>query len=565
MRRFLPAMPANRGYVNLQLQRAGADRFSVVVALASSAVPRGVVYYAKLGVVAGAYYGSAKLGLSLAFANSSVTSIWPPTGIALAALILWGRSMWPGVALGALLANAWTGVPAITVLGITAGNTLEALTGAYLLQRASFRPSLERVHDVLALVLLAAALSTIVSATIGVLSLIVGDQAQASDFWSVWRVWWLGDMGGNLLVAPALMVAATHAPFTLVRERLPEALVLALGLVALSLAVFQQETQLAYLLLPLLVWAVLRFQQPGAAFANLTVSAVAVAFTAHDTGPFVRDNPDDSLLLAQTFFGVTGVTFLILAAVISERSRAEQLSTHIARTLQESLLPAELPAIPGLELGARFRATGRALRVGGDFYDVFRVGPDSWALVVGDVCGKGPEAAAITALARYTLREAAVHETEPSRVLTLLSDAIRRQRSAREFCTAVYARIDVDGDGVQLRLASAGHPLPVLLHPGGETESVGRGGVALGVQPGPALSDETISMRRGDSLLIYTDGLSEAHAPRELLAPEDVAALFSRFDGLSAADAADGIYEAVLGPDPGDLRDDIVIVVLRVS
>src|SRR5213080_444898 len=132
-------------------------------------------YMAKVAGITVVYYGAAKLGLSLAFAAPSVTAIWAPTGIALAALVLWGPRVWPGVALGALLANAWTGVPAITVLGITCGNTLEAVVGRYLLQRSGFRPSLERVRDVLAFVILAAAISTTVSATIGVASLIVGD------------------------------------------------------------------------------------------------------------------------------------------------------------------------------------------------------------------------------------------------------------------------------------------------------------------------------------------------------------------------------------------------------
>src|SRR5262249_62073153 len=123
-------------------------------------------YAVKIAVLAGAYYGTAKLGLDLAFETTSVTAVWPPTGIALAALLLWGYRLWPGVALGAFLANSWTGIPLYAVLGITLGNTLEALAGAYLLRRfAGFRPSLERVRDVIALAALAAILSTTVSAT----------------------------------------------------------------------------------------------------------------------------------------------------------------------------------------------------------------------------------------------------------------------------------------------------------------------------------------------------------------------------------------------------------------
>src|SRR5215212_11753661 len=161
---------------------------------------------ARILLLAGAYYGAAKLGLSFAFETPNVTAIWPPTGIALAALVLWGPSVWPGVALGAILANAWTGVPLVTVLGITCGNTLEAVVGAHLLRRVGdFMPSLERVRDVLALVVLAAVGSTALAATIGVGSLIAGGEVSVDEFGSVWRVWWLGDMGGDLLVAPLVM------------------------------------------------------------------------------------------------------------------------------------------------------------------------------------------------------------------------------------------------------------------------------------------------------------------------------------------------------------------------
>ena len=175
---------------------------------------------------------SARIGLDLAFATGSVTAIWPPTGIALAALVLWGSSVWPGVALGAFLANAWTGVPVVTVLGITCGNTLEGVVGAYLLRRvAGFLPSLERVRDVLALVALAAVGGTAIAATIGVGSLVIGDEVSVQDFGSVWRVWWLGDMGGNLLVAPLLMAAAAHWPLQRAPGRASEAIGLAAAVV----------------------------------------------------------------------------------------------------------------------------------------------------------------------------------------------------------------------------------------------------------------------------------------------------------------------------------------------
>jgi serine phosphatase RsbU (regulator of sigma subunit)/integral membrane sensor domain MASE1/anti-sigma regulatory factor (Ser/Thr protein kinase) len=285
--------------------------------------------------VAVLYTVCGKLGLDLAFESHSVTAIWPPTGIALAALILGGYRLWPAVALGALLTNIDTGVSAITVAGITCGNTLEALVGTYLLRRVGFRASFPRVRDVISLVVFGAALSTIVSASIGVASLLIGDAIPFAHSATVWRTWWLGDMGGDLIVAPALLVAATHYPFTRAPGRVLEAVCLAVALAGSSLFVFSQSTSVTYVVFPLLAWAALRFWQPGAAFGSLLVASIAVAFTANGQGPFAMSSPDDRLLLAQTFVAVAGVTALLLAVVTSARRRAEQAERMVAETLQQ--------------------------------------------------------------------------------------------------------------------------------------------------------------------------------------------------------------------------------------
>jgi integral membrane sensor domain MASE1 len=280
-------------------------------------------YLLRIAVLAGAYYGAAKLGLTLAFANPSVTAVWPPTGIALAALLLWGYRYWPGVALGALLANTWTGVPVETVLGITLGNTLEALTGAWLLHRLGrFRTSLQRVRDVLALVVLGGVVSTLVSATIGVASLHLGDAVSADAIGSTFRVWWLGDMGGDLLVAPFVLLAVGHWREAR-RDRWLEALLLLAALAGLSAFVFSRSEPLAYVVFPLLIWAALRLGPHAAAAANLIVAGIAVAYTANADGGFVEGTRDDSLLLSQTFMGVAAITSLLLAAIAAERRRAE--------------------------------------------------------------------------------------------------------------------------------------------------------------------------------------------------------------------------------------------------
>jgi integral membrane sensor domain MASE1 len=503
--------------------------------------------------------------LHLAFATNSVTAVWPPTGIALAGLVLWGPSVWPGVTLGAFLANAWTGVPLVTVLGITCGNTLEAVVGALLLRRvAAFRPSMERVRDVLALVALAAVVSTAIAATIGVTSLVVGNEISGDSFGSSWRLWWLGDMGGDLLVAPLLMAFAAYWPFTRIPGHPGEAVLLAVAVIGLSIVVFTQDTNLSYLVFPLLVWAALRFWQPGATAATLAVAAVAVYFTHHGDGPFMSSNPDDSLLLAQTFFAVTGVTVLLLAAVITERRRAEEQVEEVALALQESLLPAVLPEIPGVEIAARFRPAGASYRVGGDFYDVFESDDAGWVVVIGDVCGKGPRAAAMTGLVRYTLRAEAANGHRPSGALTMLNNALQRERSSRQLCTVVYARLDRDAGAFRLTCSIGGHPLPLLLRRDGTVEQIGTHGLMLGARTDPTFVDAAVELQPADSILLYTDGLTDAYAPAHALSPADVEALLGSCAGMSADEIAEHMSRAVLGLGRSDPRDDIALVVLRI-
>jgi serine phosphatase RsbU (regulator of sigma subunit)/anti-sigma regulatory factor (Ser/Thr protein kinase) len=524
------------------------------------------LYAAAVAAVAAAYYGSAKLGLSLAFESGSVTAVWPPTGIALAAVLLLGYRIWPAVALGAFLANSWTGVPAYAVLGITVGNTLEALVGAFLLLRvARFRPSLERVRDVLALVALAAGLSTTISATLGVTCLLLADEIDADQFGSVWRTWWLGDLGGDLVVAPALLVAATQWPFRRAPGRPLEAAALVAVLVSTSLLVFSTDAPLTFLLFPPLIWATLRFWQPGAAATSVIVAGAAIPFSEADIGPFAGQPPDERLLLAQMFVGIAGITALVLAAVITERKQVEDTVEYIADQLQESLLPSSLPEIPGIEAEVEFRPAGERHRVGGDFYDLFPGDDRSWAVLVGDVCGKGARAAAVTGLARYTLRAGAVGETRPSRMLALLNEAILRQRAPHEFCSVAFARLELNGAaGVRATLANGGHPLPLVLRSDGTVESVGSYGTLLGVVRDPVLRDETVELRAGDALVLYTDGLTDAYAPERIVTTEDLAALLEGCRGRPAAEIARTITESVLDDRERQPRDDIALLVLRV-
>jgi serine phosphatase RsbU (regulator of sigma subunit) len=520
-------------------------------------------YAFSIVAVAAVYVACGKLGLDLAFTTSSVTAIWPPTGIALAALVLGGYRMWPAITLGALLTNVNTGINAGTVLGITLGNTLEALVGAYLLLGViGFRPSLDRVGDVLALVTLGAVVSTMVSATIGVTSLVLGDSVDFADFPSVWRTWWLGDMGGDLIVAPAVLVAATHWPYNKAPGRPLEAVALAVSLAGLTVWLFTLDTTLVYLVFPFLIWAAMRFWQPGAAAGSLLVATIAVIFTANGKGPFAMSGPDERLLLAQTLVAVAGTTALVLAALTSQHVRAERAMRELAATLQLSLLPARLPNLPKIECAAYFRPAGDGQIVGGDFYDLFQDGHGRWSLMVGDVCGKGPPAAALTALARYTLRAAAESERLPSRILASLNDAVLREHSATAMCTAVYATLDVNGSP-RMTVSSGGHPLPLLVHSDETVEELGAPGTLLGVDPEPTLSDVDVELRPGEAVLFYTDGLIDAFAPRHVLEMTELQSLLRSCAGRSPTEIINEIDRSLLHASPAEPRDDIAIVVLQ--
>jgi integral membrane sensor domain MASE1 len=522
------------------------------------------IYVAKIVVLAGVYYGGAKLGLALAFETASVTAVWPPTGIALAALVLGGYRFWPGIALGALIANATTGgIPIYSALGITVGNTMEAVVGAYLLLRlVDFRPSLERVRDVLALAGLAAVVSTTVSASIGVASLLAGNEIEAGEFGSVWRTWWLGDMSGDLVVAPALMVAAARWPFRAEPERLLEGIGLALLTGGVAALVFTRSANLTFLIIPLLIWACLRFRQPGAVAISLLTASIAIPLTESDLGPFSGNSPDERLLLAQAYLGTVSLTGLVLAAVVTERQRVEDSLANIAGTLQESLLP-HPPDIPGIEVALDFRPAAKGQLVGGDFYDWFRNDDETWSLAIGDVAGKGASAAAAAGLARYTIRAAAIQEPRPSRVLELLNDAVLRQ-SPGQTCTAVFARFGFDGGGsVRVTLSVGGHPQPLVLRSDGAVEPVGLGTI-LGMADAPGLGDYGVDLGSGDALVLHTDGLTDAFAPAHAVSPAELSEALRACAGRSARGIVEGIEAAILQRDDGaEPRDDIVLLVLR--
>jgi serine phosphatase RsbU (regulator of sigma subunit) len=264
----------------------------------------------------------------------------------------------------------------------------------------------------------------------------------------------------------------------------------------------------------------------------------------------------DELALAQDLALRAGATV--------DNARLYQTRAAIAKTLQASLLPPELPDIPRLETAALYRAAGEGHEVGGDFYDLFSTGPRQWFVVMGDVCGKGAAAAAVTALARYTIRAAVVRHRSPAGILRWLNDAMLRQRTEpTRFATIACARLDLDRDGVSVTVASGGHPCPRVLRATGLVEELGIAGTALGIVEKVRLEDRTARLAAGDALILYTDGLTEAGAPKRVWSPAQLDAAVGGARHQPAHAIVEHLARAALGDPPAPLRDDIALLALR--
>ena len=293
--------------------------------------------------LAAVYVVVARLGLALDAVAGFATLVWAPTGISLAAILLLGKRVWPGIFIGAAVANVLTGAAVPVALGIACGNTLEALAGAYLLLRIPhFRPTLENVTSVIGLILTAAVISPLISATIGVASLYLGHAVSTAMLLETWRAWWLGDMVGALLVAPIIMVWAA-TPRVRFRTHWAEAAALTIAVIAVSLTTFfngrsglptlRTPFHQMELLFVVLVWAALRFGQRGAATAVFWTAATAVAGTIRGYGPFELPDLYQSLLSLQTFMAVVVAAVLVLGATVTERRIA---SEHLRQARDEA-------------------------------------------------------------------------------------------------------------------------------------------------------------------------------------------------------------------------------------
>jgi diguanylate cyclase (GGDEF)-like protein len=296
--------------------------------------------FAMIAVLAVVYFGTAKLGLRFALVNPSATALWAPTGIALAAFLIFGSRVWPGVFIGAFFANLTTTGAVLTSIGISTGNTLEGLVGWWLVTRFARGPRVfERAQDVFKFAFLGGIVSTSISATFGVTSLSLGGFADWTLYGPIWRTWWLGDGVGAVIVTPLVLLWKENPHLNWTREQIIELALLFLGLFFTDWIVFGghfhseiKNYPLEYLCIPFLIWAAFRFGRRKAATATCVLAGIAIWGTLQGFGPFSRETLNTSLLLVQSFVGIVAVTSLALAAEISERKRADERVQQLVAT-----------------------------------------------------------------------------------------------------------------------------------------------------------------------------------------------------------------------------------------
>ncbi len=250
-------------------------------------------------------------------------------------------------------------------------------------------------------------------------------------------------------------------------------------------------------------------------------------------------------------------------ALAIDNARLYEVQREIAHTLQQSLLPGTLPQPPGIEIAARYRPSGADAEVGGDFYDAWPIAGGGYAISIGDVAGKGPSAAALTALTRHAMRVASRYEESPSRVLEVVNETILEERGTAEFCTAALALLRPEGAGYSFTSACAGHAPPLILRAGGTVEEAGVWGTLLGAVPTATFHDTTTRLDRGDVVVCWTDGVTERRIDGDLFGEERLVELVTSMAGSSADAIAAAIDDAVVAFAPGLPDDDMAILTLR--
>lgn len=482
--------------------------------------------------------------------------MWPPTGIAVAALVLWGWRLWPGVFAGALISNAISGEPVWAAAAIATSNTAAPVLATILLRREEFSRTLERARDVVALILVAG-ISMTVSATFGVAILAIAGIVAWHAYASVWPVWWAGDAMGVLVFTPAILTFTAANPAPAAAKQRFELNLLFVAIVAVTWATFVSDLPVRLSVYPLVIWTALRFGQRETAAAIATITAICVWGTAHQLGSFGSGTEDQRLLSVMSFVAILSATGLLLAAAMCERRSANERLVTAVETLQSGFLPGTLPRREGLSIDGLYIAAGSEALVGGDWYDAFERPDGSIVVSIGDVAGHGLSAAVAAGKLRQAIFTTSFDSDDPAHVLERVNRTL--PTDTQIVATALIAMFDVPQR--RMRYATAGHPPPMLASPSHPARSLDYGGIPLGIERDTQSQTHEVALAEKTSILFYTDGLVEfdRHSDRGEASARN--ALTQLTSTAGPTDAAAGIARAVMGNlHP---KDDVAVVVVR--
>jgi serine phosphatase RsbU (regulator of sigma subunit)/anti-sigma regulatory factor (Ser/Thr protein kinase) len=542
-----------------------------------------------------AYYVGARLGLRLSLVEHNVTPLWPPTGIAVAAFVLLGRSMWPAVAAAAFLINLPISANPLAAGTTAVGNVLAPLVAVILLERFGFRRQLDRQRDAHLIVVIALA-SALLSATIGTVTLVASGAIGTDSVLEAWAVWWTGDTMGVILFAPFLLAIPLflELPRWTTGQSI-EAVAIFVCVAVVARLGMSLDLPVLFPVLPILGWAAWRLQLRGAAPAALVASVATTWSVTHESGLFDRGTLFEQMLTLQGFNACVALTSFFLAALVSERMRTaetleqaavvleervryatqgrsealDELSKQAARSerehgiavaLQRTLLPSQLPAIPGVEIAARYIPAASDMQVGGDWYDVVQLPKGLIGLAIGDVAGHGLDAAATMGQLRMAVRAYALQDPAPASVMARLHQ-LATQPPAATMTTLLY--LVFDPESRELRFANAGHP-PALRISADDTAYLSEAASPpVGVSATGKYVESSIQLAPGTTLLLYTDGLIERRGV-------SIQSGLDRLHDLSltlADRSLDELCDVLLGSllEQAPVEDDVALLALRTA
>ena len=558
-------------------------------------------------LIAIGYISGAKLGFFLAFLNSQVSPVWPPEGIAFTAIVLIGRKAIPGILIGATVANYLNNphIPTAILIGI--GNTLGVIINYYLLLLLVKSDRIfESISNLIKFLLFCTIPGSFVSAVIGVTSLLYFNFVSQSVYWNVLLTWGAGEMQGFIIVAPFLLTWSKLPDMRFPFYRYVELVALTILTLVSILLAFKEEVPLAYLPFPFIVWAALRFKKYAATVVITFLSGIAVYKTVKGVGPFAiyldgKISLNNSLILLDIYIAVATIIAYLAVTVMRERSNAqsslvENLKTiermkdianqelekkvlertliiekqksqlekqiEMAGKIQDSLLPATIPDIGKLKIAIKYQPM---MKLGGDFFDLrYSKSKDALGFFLCDVSGHGVPAALLAAMVKMSLTYWYEHLHKLTESFNFIYEAIF-DKLGKNFITASLMHINLSNG--KLRTARAGHFPVMIITKAGKVIRLKSNGKIIMALTKPDAEEVEYRLAAGDRIVIYTDGIIEAHGQNsfELFSEERMIKILRDLNQVDINIVVEKIFQSVVEYSGGIefLDDDLTFVLME--